>query len=54
MNKSPVYLRDLRPSLQDDGFFGKQLNALKERAEKEESEIIVGYYLDKPILEDEE
>ena len=55
MNKvgiTPVYLRDIKSSLRDENFFGKIINRLIKKAEKEETNIIVGYYLRKPILEE--
>ena len=54
MNKvgtTPVYLRDIKSSLRDENFFSKGLNKLIKKAEKEETDIIVGYYLRKPVLE---
>lgn len=49
---SPVYLRDLDKDKQSEVFLGKGLDKLKKIADKKNCEIIVGYYLDKPMLED--
>ena len=51
MAGSPVYLRDLEKEKATEAFLGKGLDKLKERAEKEDKNIIVGHYLDRPILE---
>ena len=52
MKGSPVYLRDLEVDKQTEGFLGKGLDKLKEKAKQTNSEIIVGYYLDKPIIQE--
>ena len=46
-----VYLRDLDKDKQNEGFLGKGINELKEQAEKENKEVIVGEYFEKPYLD---
>ena len=51
MVKTAVYLRDIKPSMRNEAFFGKGLNKLIKKAEKDGDDIIVGYYINKPKID---
>ena len=48
-NTTPVYLMDLNEQNQKSIMEG--FERLRERAEQQNKEVIVGYYLDNPIVE---
>ncbi len=45
-----IYLRDLKEENQTDSFI-KGIEKLKEQAEKEDKEVIIGKYFDNPYIE---
>ena len=46
-----VYSRDINPDINNDGFFGEGYEKLLREAENNDTEVVVGKFLKKPILE---
>ena len=52
MKGTPIYARDIDERLRHDGFFGKGFEALLEKAKENNIDVIVGYFEDKPYIEE--
>ena len=48
----PIYARDLKASMQQDTWLGKGFEALLEKAKEQDKDVLVGYFLDKPYIEE--
>ena len=51
-SSTPIYARDLKASMQKDTWLGKGFEALLEKAVEQEKDVLVGYFLDKPYIEE--
>jgi hypothetical protein len=48
---TPIYADDIKESLRTDGFFGAGFEDKLEQAEAEGTQVIVGYFLNKPEID---
>ena len=46
-----IYARDIAEHLRNDAFFGEGFEELLRKAEKEDREVVVGNFLNKPEME---
>lgn len=49
---TPIYMRDIKPELRNDGHFGKGTEQIMKEAENQGTEVVIGYYLDKPKIQE--